>query len=131
MMNATNQTDKATARPLTFKASNKNTGAFYRKSTGDFSSNFESATELDAQQLAVVRATFDNVVAHSVIPSDRADISKTEHAALVAVAELAKSRVENHGCENYTDGKSYCDCNTCKTREALANLAAVREGGGK
>jgi hypothetical protein len=58
-------------------------------------------------------------------------IPKSEHAALVAVAELAKSRVENHGCENYTDGKSYCDCNTCKTREALANLAAVREGGGK
>jgi len=53
-----------------------------------------------------------------------------EHAALVAVAELMKNNAENRGCENFIKDGSYCDCFICKSREALAQLAAI-QGGGK
>ena len=49
-----------------------------------------------------------------------------EHAALVAVAELMKNNAENRGCENFIKDGSYCDCFICKSREALAQLAAVQ-----
>lgn len=115
-----------------FYAWNTVTGQYYSRATQAFTAPGQfSYCELDAQQLAVVRATFRNVESCPCSnPTPEPDapakpvtvVPQVEYNALCAVAKCAQSRKS-------ASTKDYRERYTALEDQALAILDTIRNGG--